>query len=384
MNLRIAALAAVIALAVFAPGAAAQAPPPCGGQAQISDTLPPDGHHDNTGVMSAWFSEAAGRLQAVVKVQFGDWAPQHDEYQVDVAGWALLFNAGGQTRYVRVEAPSDAPLRFDYGIWTGSSFAIVGSTTGAVVGGAGGTVTIDVPGQTGAVAGALLASPFVLTYDGVDPSGPHWVDRAPGGTTPGGSEYGADYIVGSCGAAGPGGGGPGGGSGPGGVASVQLRAPAKRVGAGPVRVRGSITPARGGVSVDLTVAARRRVVRRLATRADGTFSTSVRLSQSSRLRAVAGGIRSQTRTVKMFSKTRITVRRMRDGGVLVRGRVNPSLPGRVLLLRTTAVKPSARTAARKGRFRFRLKNPRPGRYQAVFIPSKGRAERSTSNKGVIR
>ena len=380
MNLRIAALAAVIALAVFAPGAAAQAPPPCGGQAQISDTT--DGHHANTNVLSAWFSEASGRLQAVIKVQVANWAPVHDDSEA--AGFALLFNAGGQTRYVRAEAPRPpSPVRFDYGTWTGA-FASAGATTGAVVAGSGGTVTIDVPAQSGAVAGAVLASPFVLTYDGAGPPEPHWVDRAPGGTTPAGSEFGADYVVGSCGGTGGPGGGGGGGGGGVGVSSVQLRAPAKRIGAGRVRVRGSVAPARGGVPVDLTIAARGRATRRLTTRSDGTFSTTVRLSQTTRLRAATGGIRSQTRTVKMFSKTRITVRRMRNGGALVRGRVNPALPGRVLLLRTTAVKPSARTTARKGRFRFRLKNPRPGRYQAVFIPSKGRAERSTSNKGVIR
>jgi hypothetical protein len=370
-------LAAVIVLAAFAPGAAAQAPSPCGGQAQISDVTG-DGHHANTDVLSAWFSEAAGTLQAVIKVQVGDWAPVHDD--AEAAGFALLFNTGGQTRYVRAEAPRPpSPTRFDYGTWTGA-FASAGPTTGAVVAGSGGTVTIDVPAQTGAVAGAVLASPFVLTYDGAGPPEPHWVDRAPGGTTPAGSEFGADYVVGSCGAGGPG----GGGGGAGGVSSVQLRAPAKRIGAGLVRVRGSVAPARGGVPVDLTIAARGRATRRLTTRSDGTFSTTIRLSQTTRLRAVAGGIRSQTRTVKMLSKTRISMQRMRDGGVLVRGTVNPALPGRVLLLRTTAVKPSARTSARKGRFRFLLKNPRPGRYQAVFIPSKGRAERSTSNKGVIR
>jgi hypothetical protein len=373
-------LATAIVLAAFAPAAAGQAPPPCGGVAQISDATA-DGHHNTTDVLSAWFSEAAGRLQAVIKVQAGNWAPDHDESES--AGFALLFNAGGQTRYVRAETPRPPSLpRFDYGTWTGS-FVSAGPTTGAVVAGPGGTVTIDVPGQTGAGAGVVLGSPFVLTYDGADAAGQHWVDRAPGGTTPGGTEHGADYVVGSCGAGGPGGGGPGGG-GPGGVASVQLRAPAKRVGAGPVRVRGTIAPARGGVPVDLSIAAGRRVVRRLTTEADGTFSTSIRLSQTSRLRATAGGLRSQTLTIKMFSKTLIAVRRMRNGGVLVRGRVSPALPGRVLLLRTSAVKPSARTSARKGRFKFRLKDPRPGRYQAVFIPSRGRAERSTSNKGVIR
>ena len=376
MNLSIAALAAVIALAVFAPGAAAQAPPPCGGQAQISDATG-DGHHQATDVLSAWFSEASGRLQAVIKVRAGNWAPDHE---AGPAQWALLFRVGGQTRYVRALA-TDTPPVFDYGTWTSGNFMSAGPTNGALVGGGGGTATLDVPGQTGAVAGALLANPFVLTYDADG-----LIDRAPGGNPPipDSTEYGADYIVGSCGGGGGGGGGGPGGGGPGGVASVQLRAPAKRLGAGPVRVRGSIAPARGGVPVDLSITGRKRVVRRLTTRADGTFSTSIRLSQTTRVRAMAGGLGSQTRKVTMLSKTRIQVRRMRNGGVLVLGRVNPALPGRVLLLRTIAVKPSARTTARKGRFKFRLKNPRPGRYEAVFIPSKGRAERSTSNKGVVR
>ena len=86
----------------------------------------------------------------------------------------------------------------------------------------------------------------------------------------------------------------------------------------------------------------------------------------------------------MRSKTRVKIRRLRGGGVLVKGRVNPALPGRVLLLRSDAIKPSARTTTRKDRFKFRFKLLRRGGYQAVFIPFKGRAERSTSNKGVVR
>jgi hypothetical protein len=379
IHLAVAALAVVV-VAAFPAVAAGQAPPPCSGQPQISDATG-DGHHNTTDVLSAWFSEAAGRLQAVIKVQAGNWFPDHPP---GPAQWALLFDVGGQTRYVRALAPDPPPVQFDYGTWTAAgSFASAGPTTGALVGGPGGTATIDVPGATGAVPGAVLTNPFVLTYDADG-----LIDRAPGlGTTPTGSEFGADYIVGPCGGTGgPGGGGPpgSGGGGPGGVSSVQLRAPAQRVGAGLVRVRGSVAPTREGVPVELTIRGRRAVVRRLNTRADGTFSTSIRLSQTSRLRAMAGGLRSEVRTVTMFSKTRITVRRMRNGGTLVRGRVNPAVPGRVLLLRTNAVRPSARTSARRGRFRFRFNNLRPGRYQAVFIPSKGRAERSTSNKGVVR
>jgi hypothetical protein len=62
--------------------------------------------------------------------------------------------------------------------------------------------------------------------------------------------------------------------------------------------------------------------------------------------------------------------------------VRPALPGRVLLLRRGAVKPTTTVKPRDGRFRVRI--ARPGRYQAVSIPSGKRAERSTSNTGVIR
>jgi hypothetical protein len=376
--LAVAALA-VIGIALFPATAGAQAPPPCGGQPQITDAEG-DGHHNTTDVLSAWFSEAAGRLQAVIKVQAGNWFPDHPP---GPARFALLFDVGGQTRYVRAVAPDALPVSFDYGTWAApDAFTSGGPTAGALIKGPGGTATIDIPGQTGAVPGAVLSNPFVLTHDldGV-------IDRAPGGTSPGGTEYGADYVVGACGGTG---GPPGapppppGGGGTGGVASVQLRTPARRVGAGLVRVRGSIAPVQAGVPVELAVSGRRTTVRRLTTRADGAFSTSIRLTQTSRLRATAGGLRSEVRTITMFSKTRIKVRRLRNRGVLVRGRVNPPVPGRVLLLRTNAVRPAARTSARRGRFRFRFSKLRPGRYQAVFIPSKGRAERSTSNKGVVR
>ena len=102
------------------------------------------------------------------------------------------------------------------------------------------------------------------------------------------------------------------------------------------------------------------------------------------MRAVAEGLGSQTLTVQMFSKVRVKVRTLASGAVVVSGTTSPKLSGRILWLRSNAVRPSARTTARNGRFTLRLKHPRPGRYQAVFIPSGGRAERSTSNTGVIR
>jgi hypothetical protein len=136
--------------------------------------------------------------------------------------------------------------------------------------------------------------------------------------------------------------------------------------------------------VTITARGRARKVRRVTTAADGTYSLRLPLWETSRVRAVAEGLGSQTLTVQMYSRVRIKVRRRKSGTVVVTGTTSPKLSGRILWLRSNAVRPSARTTARKGRFRLRIKHPHRGRYQAVFIPSGGRAERSTSNTGVIR
>jgi hypothetical protein len=74
----------------------------------------------------------------------------------------------------------------------------------------------------------------------------------------------------------------------------------------------------------------------------------------------------------------------RGSRAVVTGRVAPRLPGRVLLLRTDAVRPAKTVNARRGRFTVVLNSPKRGRYQAVFIPTGERAERSTSNTKSIR
>jgi hypothetical protein len=219
----------------------------------------------------------------------------------------------------------------------------------------------------------VLANPFVLTYDGDG-----LIDRAPGGTTLASTEFGASYRVGPC--AGPGGIGGSGVS----VSSVDLRSRSKLVGGGKVTVKGTVAPARSGVPVELTVKTTKSVVHKLTTAGDGSFSKTIRVSETTTLRAAAAGIASQTRKVTVKSKVRIKVRRLKGGTLQVRGTVRPKVPGRVLLLRTTSPTPTAAKRIRKGRFTFRFKHLRRGAYQAVFIPSKGRAERATSNRGVIR
>jgi hypothetical protein len=373
-------------------------PPPCGGVAQISDPSG-DGHHENTDVLSAWFSEQAGRLQAVVKVTTGDWRPMHVDS--DAAGWALLFDVGGQTHFVRVEALKTGGVQYDYGTWTlDGGFVSAGTTTGEIVNGAGETATIDVPAETGAVPGALLAKPFVLTYERVPAAAsPHWVDRAPGGTTPGEAVFGADFLVGSCqpspppasstgGPAGDGSAGAGAGAPAPTTTAVVLGAPARVVGAGRVRARGRVVPARGGVTVQVIAKARgsakRPVVRYVRTLADGTFEVRMPVSESSTISASGEGINAQTQVITVQSTIRMTVRRLPGGKTVVSGLVSPLLPGRVLLLRTNAATPSATTRARHGHYRFTARRFLSDRYEAVFIPSGDRAERSTSASGVIR
>ena len=94
--IRAAGAGVLAAAAVAAPAAAA--PAPCGGVPQITDVAG-DGHHSTTDVVSAWLSEDAGRLQAVIRPRVAVWEPAHDDS--DAAGFALLYTAGGRLRYVR-------------------------------------------------------------------------------------------------------------------------------------------------------------------------------------------------------------------------------------------------------------------------------------------
>ena len=370
------ALAAIAAAAVVAPQAWATPPAPCGGTPQITDVTD-DGHHKNTDVLAAWLTESGGRLQAVIQVQTGLWEPAHDDS--DQAGFALLYEHGGATRYVRATVTRGAPPQYDHGTWTAAGgFVTAGGTGGEVTTGPGATVTMDVPGS-----GPVLARPFVLTYDGITGPDAHWVDRAPGGVSADGTEFGADFVLGSCsgGTPTPPTGTP---TAPLTTTAIALKAPKKLTGTGRAKVTGTLTPARAGVAVEITASGRGTITRRVTSGADGSFSVSLPLSETTRVRAVAEGLGSQTLTVQMYSKVRVKLRRTKAGTVVVSGTTSPKLGGRILWLRSNAVKASARTTARNGRFQLRLKQPRPGRYQAVFIPSGDRAERSTSNTGVIR
>jgi hypothetical protein len=377
-------LAAFAALPVAT--AMAAPPAPCNNAPQITDPKA-DGHHARSDVLAAWLTESAGRLQAVIQVDNAVWEPAHDDS--DAAGLALIYEQGGQMRYARVVVPRGALPTFDVGTWTSAGgFASAGAVTGTVTSGVGGAATIDVPAVT---AGTVLARPFVLTYDGFDsPGAPHWVDRAPGGVTVSEAAYGADFVAGACnaGTVTPPGAPPvpGGATQPGTVrtTAIDLKAPRKLTGTQRAKITGRVTPARAGVAVDITITGRTPVVRRATTAADGTFSVSASVSETSTVRAVAEGLGSQTLTVKMQSRVRIKIRRLKSGTVVVSGTTSPKLSGRVLLLRTNAVKATARTTARNGRFQLRLKSPKRGRYEVVFIPSGDRAERSTSNTGVIR
>ena len=350
------------------------APPnPCFGVAQISDPNG-DGHHDGTDVLSAWFSMEAGPLQGVIKVKSGLWAPQHDDEDTNGSAYVLLFSHGGQTWFVRAFAPPTGPLVYDYGTYAGgNTFTSLGATAGSVIFGTGGSVTIDIPAATGATTGVVLANPFVLTYDGVTGGVPDWVDHAPGGTGPNDSARGADYTVGPCDTGGT-------------TSAVQLTAPARIVGGGKnATITGKALPGRAGVDVTLTRTALATAVSHATTAADGSFTFVVPVHETTRVRAAAEGISSQTLTITVRSTVRISVKRLASGAARISGRISPQVPGKVLILRTTAFRPTKTvTRFRAGKFSVLLARPAKGRYQAVYIPKGNRAERSTSNTIRIR
>src|SRR5262245_61260536 len=163
------ALAAVVALS--ASTAVAAPPPPCNNAPQITDAAH-DGHHPGTDVLGAWWSESAGRLQAVIQTRVGMFYAEHDDAEVQISIYALVFTANGKQWYVRANGPelarSTAQPTYEYGTYAGGVFSKLGDTTGVVERSAvqAGTVTIDVPAAIGAVAGTKLSNPFVVTVDG--------------------------------------------------------------------------------------------------------------------------------------------------------------------------------------------------------------------------
>jgi hypothetical protein len=367
--------------------AVAQAPPPCNNAPQITDALG-DGHHDGTDVLAAWFSEAGGGLQAVIQVRSGIWVPQHSDATVNGSGYAMLFALGGDTKYVRASAAPDGTMTYDYGTYTGpSTFTTTGdATTGSVVYATGGTVTIDIPAALGATPGAVLGSPFVLTYDGIVLGVPTPVDHAPGGQLPDDAARGADYVVGSCAAtAGPGVTGPGTGApasgATGNVTAVRLTAPKRLVGGGTAAIAGSVVPAQAGLDVRLSRHGIATAFSHAKTAANGTFRFTVPVREITEVRATAGGINSDTLTVDVASKVRVHVRRLRGGIVGIDGTYSPALPGRALLLGRFSAKPKATRSIKGGRFGFRFSRARAprGSLQIVVVPSRGRAGRATSN-----
>ena len=179
------ALAAVAALP--ATTAVAAPPAPCNNAPQITDPSG-DGHHPPTDVLAAWWSEANGRLQAVIQVARRDarW-PSTTRPQIPACGVRVgLRRRSARRAYVRAIArlPVRGTPTFDYGTYTGvGGFTSAGPTTGAVESG---------PGQAGrsrstcrrvAAGTRLLGARSSITWDGINGSEVTWVDHAPGGVS---------------------------------------------------------------------------------------------------------------------------------------------------------------------------------------------------------
>jgi hypothetical protein len=364
-------------LAATDAAAAVAAPAPCGGVPQITD-VSGDGHHSSSDVLAAWLSEpAVGALQATIQVKSGSWLPEHDDAVINGSGFAFLFTAGAETHYVRATAPpaNGGVLLYDYGTWTlAGGFQRAGDTTGSIVPGPSGTVTIDVPAATGTAIGTRLTNLFVLTYDGIGVDGPTWVDRAPGGTVPTeDSTFGADFLVGACSSPPPAG-----------AASVQLSAGTVPVGGGAVAVSGRVLPPRAGVAVSLARVARRSLVSRFTTGADGTFSGFIPVREATVLRAVVEGVQSQSLSLRVRSRISVRAHRVR-GTWAFTGDVAPALPGRLLLLRVGGFTPVKRGRIVTGhRYTMRVRDLARGRYQMVWLPTGGRADRAVSRTIRVR
>ena len=230
----------------------------------------------------------------------------------------------------------------------------------------GGTVAIDVPAATGAVPGTRLAGPYVLTYDGITGGEPDWVDQAPGGSPPDRPRS-RRRLRGRLLRRRRGGGGQ--------TVAVQLEAPKRIIGARKVTVSGRVVPAAG----------------RGRGRADPQRPRQQGLAAAHRRRRPLRGRRADPRSDRAARRRRR--HRLADpdrGGALEgedpgprrcaparfgsSGASRPALPGRLLLLGADEVEPDRDASGRQGGASPSASAPGklgPGRYQVVYIPSKG-------------
>lgn len=361
---RIAWVAAAVAVPVLALAPVASAAPvPCGGTAQVTDASG-DGHHQNSDVLSAWFSGTPEALQAVIKLRFGLFQPAHDDS--DAVAFAMVFRTGAEWRYVRAQADRAGAVTYDYGTWSPLTyFQPFGATTGstAVEGGAG-IVVIDIPSSFRLDAASVVSTPFVMTSDGVTDGVPHWVDRAPGTTSPDSSEFGADLVVSAC------------LPGTVGVGGVTLSAPARVVGGGMARVAGVVAGVEAGVPLAVTYTGVGTTSVLATTEAGGAFTVRIPIRATTTIRATAEGLSSPTVTV--IARERVAVRSVVRAAGVMKATVSPALPGKALLLRPVGFQPLATARVRNGVATFRVPASAVGRAQVVIIPDGGRAERGQS------
>ena len=161
---------------------------------------PPSGHRRARGVVVGGLRPSAGRRS---RSRSGLFVAEHDDAEINGSGFALCSTTAGSgtcaparrrriARAIR-SSTTTAPTR------PPAASRSAGATTGAVEHGHRRHGHDRRPGR--GRAGTRAAGAYVLTYDGINNGVPTWVDHAPGGTAPTDPSVGADYIVGSCGAA---------------------------------------------------------------------------------------------------------------------------------------------------------------------------------------
>ena len=168
-------VAAVAALAVAVPAQAQVAAPPpgCAGVA-AEDVIGDQTRSSPVGGPSVegpayldleklYFTYSGGKTYA--NVQVADLTDSPDPGTA--TRWYVQFQNGTKHQWVRAAITATGDLAYAYGDYDTEeeSYAIVGDTTGQMVTGEHGVITIQVPAAVGGKSGGKLANPFAVTYE---------------------------------------------------------------------------------------------------------------------------------------------------------------------------------------------------------------------------
>lgn len=311
---------------------------------------------------------------------------RHEWNEGDSMLYRTAYTAGGRRWYVQAEVIAGAArstVEYTYGTLDGATPTRVGATTGSVGSGTSAVVSVVLPSETGAVAGATLGGVVVADQNvGNLPGG---IKNAEGGDVlPGGTHSGpmpgevpgaADVVVPDC------------ATGSAGAAVIASVADGRVVAGHSTRLTARVTGAAAGALATLSSVSSKGVVRPVAEKpvaADGRVLFRVRPTRTTTYQVQVGDSRSLPVTVAVSPRIDVSVRGRAGGGLVFSGRITPTSAATLLVERRVDGAWFAEVSGRARKGRYRIAAPRAGRRGIYRVRVRATSSHAAGSSRTVR